>query len=294
MEGDWPRTPDGLTPEALVAVTEHPAFQQAMRASAAGAVSHYADNARMRRYTRDRGSYLISLAALYLHFSPDGLTATRLKSLCVTIGICSQGRVASVLAYMRGRGDLIAVTDSGDKRVRLLIPGEAFLAFQRTRFRVEFNALALLSPAGGAVLAAFDHDDLFHAYLRVSAPLMLANFGTGTDEYTQILNVFAEHDVGLLLLFELLEDREALTCSPFRISVSRVAGRLGVSRIHILKLLSEGTRTGLLEWRRDSREVAFNPRLAAALNYYFALLFMFLGYHVAMAFAAPGGRQAAA
>jgi hypothetical protein len=285
---------EGLSAAALAAVMSHPEFPTAMRASAAGAVAHYNAFTRMRRYSRDRGSYLISLAAIYLHFSEEVLTATRLKSLCARQGIASEGRVAAVLAYMRGRGDLLGLLNPEDRRVRELVPGEAFTAFQRARVRVEIVALADLHPAGDALIAAFDRGDLFERYMRISAPLLLANFATATDEHTLLLNYFADRDVGLLMLYELIGNPSAMRAEPFKIWISAVAARLGVSRVHILALLLDTETAGYLDWRRDSREVVFYPSLIAALNYYYGVLFMFTGYHAALALAAQGARKAAA
>jgi hypothetical protein len=268
-----------ITDDTLSAMIAHPDFPKALRISAAGAVEHYASTPHMRRYTRDRGSYLVALAALYLHFSPDGLTASRLKALCSTNGICSEGRVAAILAYMRGRGHLISTTREDDRRVRLLAPGRQLLEFTRGRIRVEIAALAALSPENAYLLPAYDSSDMFIGYLRESGPLMIAGMGQASDAHTVTLNHFAERDVGLLMLYDLMKNPAALRSEPFKVSVSAVSRQLSVSRIHILKLLDDTAALGLIAWDRGARTVTLSPRLVVAIENLFALLFMLIGYY---------------
>jgi hypothetical protein len=89
-----------------------------------------------------------------------------------------------------------------------------------------------------------------------------------------IPNVFAEHYVGMLMLYALLENDGALESQPFKISVSAIATRLAVSRVHILKLLADTDSHGLLVWQRDTREVPLQPRLVSAAVTYFCIVFL--------------------
>lgn len=74
----------------------------------------------------------------------------------------------------------------------------------------------------------------------------------------------------------------------FRISVSGLARRLGVSRIHIPTLLQDADRAGYLRWNARTRELAFTPPLVAALESYYGRLFLFIGFF-ATQFVAMGG-----
>jgi hypothetical protein len=184
---------------------------------------------------------------------------------------------------MRGRGDLLSIANDQDRRVRTLVPGKAFLAFQRDRVLVEIRALARITPAFGQLLAARDPDEISEAFMREASALMLVALGGVFNEPTAIINIFADHDCGLLLLYDLIEDPGALMSRPFKISVSRLSRRFGVSRVHILELLADPAARGLLDWRPDTRELTFSPTLAHAVRYCFGGVFITLAHHVARA-----------
>jgi len=49
--------------------------------------------------------------------------------------------------------------------------------------------------------------------------------------------------------------------------------------VHILKILADMEAVGLLSWNRETREVELRPRLVAAVNRMFSLLFLLFGYY---------------
>jgi hypothetical protein len=281
----------GLSEAARLAIAAHPGFPQAARRMASDIVEHYVRHPQMRRYTRDRGSHLISAGATFLHLSPEGLTASTLHGLCQRNQIASPGRVNAVLAYMRGRGDLVGVIDRDDRRVRRLAPGAAFMAFQRSRILVELRALSHLTSAFDPIFASHDPDDVADTYMRRVAPLVLAILGGALGADMSTLNIIAERDAGLVMLFELLGSPLALKTEPLTISIAQLARRLSVSRPHILKLLADTAADGLLSWRPEAREVTLSRPVAEALIHYFSAVLIVAGYNIADLYAGASGRQ---
>ena len=104
-----PLTREGgaLSPAAVAALCEHPQFAAAMRALLADNVRLYRGNRVLNYVGYDRGRLIVGFLALYLHvgrrdFDPgSGLTAQRLKALCVEQDVCSPGRARAMLSLLQ-------------------------------------------------------------------------------------------------------------------------------------------------------------------------------------------------
>jgi hypothetical protein len=98
---------------AIAATVAHPHFPEASRIVATGLVALYQGERVVNRVMPDRIRYIISVFAMHLHFAGrpndanSGLTAGRLRKLCVERQICSAGRAEAMLAIMRGYGHLV-------------------------------------------------------------------------------------------------------------------------------------------------------------------------------------------
>jgi len=111
-----------LFTQAAAALCEHPNFAQAMRAVLAENVRLYGGNRILNYVGFDRGRLVVAMLAFYLHASrrsddpASGLTAQRLKSLCVEQDVCSPGRARTMLSLLRLFGYVTAAPSRSRRR----------------------------------------------------------------------------------------------------------------------------------------------------------------------------------
>ena len=132
--------------EALAALRSHARFAEAVATAAARLVQAYEAHRVMNRVFNDRGSVVVGLLALYLHFcgGPPGLTLSRMQALCSETAVCSRGRSAAMIALMRFARYLTPATAVVDRRIR---PGSHRAAHCST-------PSTMGSPAGGTGTAS--------------------------------------------------------------------------------------------------------------------------------------------
>jgi hypothetical protein len=269
--------------EALVELQAHPGFVAAMRAAAAGFVELYQGNRVLNSVLNDRGRAIFGLVTLYLHFAPPrdgrsaGFTVTEAKDLCVEQGVCSAGRAGATIMLMRLVGYLEPLPGVGDRRKRLYGATERLVALHHARWRRVFAAIAPLCAEGLQGLAALDDPRFTPAYARRLGDDYCA--GVRLLHHAPQLRTFAERNAGMLVLFSLLVSRPAadslLAGAPMQVSVSGLARRFDVSRVHVLKLLRDAEADGLIARAGSSQDIAFTPRLAEAVRDFFATLFLY-------------------
>jgi hypothetical protein len=154
-----------MSADAVARLCAHPRFPEAMRSMVAGSIRLYRGNRVLNHMISDRGRLLIGLFAFYLHASrrPEipgsGLTAHRLKELCVECDICSPGRAGALLSLMQLFGHVQLATDPGDRRLKRLVPTELLIASVRERWQLLFGAMVPVLPEGATALAALDRDE---------------------------------------------------------------------------------------------------------------------------------------
>ena len=142
-------TPPMPTPEAIAAVRREPRFRQAVAAIAVSSIEYYQRRWLADRVLNDRGRFGMVLIIMFLHFSyrPEiansGLTAARLREICVGAGLCSGGRAESMLLMMRAAGFLERAEDS-DRRARRYVPTPKLIEVHRQRQRQVLSALDIL------------------------------------------------------------------------------------------------------------------------------------------------------
>jgi hypothetical protein len=157
-----------LSTAAVAALCEHPQFPAAMRAMMTDNVRLFRGNRILNYVGYDRGRLVIGILALYLHTTRraddpgSGLTAQRLKSLCVEQELCSTGRARAMLSLLRLFG-YVAPAEGSDGRYKFLAPTELLITFLRDRWNAMFDAVALIAPEGAAARAALAHDDFLAA-----------------------------------------------------------------------------------------------------------------------------------
>jgi hypothetical protein len=287
-----------LAPATVAALCAHPRFAQAMRALLVANVQLYRGNRILNYVGYDRGRLIIAVLALYLHVARraddpgSGLTAQRLKALCVEQDVCSAGRARAMLSLLQLFGYLERAP-AADGRYKQLAPTPLLLAFMRERWSAMLGATALVLPEVGAAREALARDD----FLGCLALHVVDEFRTGirTLAVTPTLAPFAEHNAGIMILSSLaLAGGETDTMppsAPVRLSISELARRFSVSRAHVLRLLRQATAHGLITRRTTNGEytITFTPALGDALRQSVALLFLFFAHCARVALEETGG-----
>lgn len=278
-------TADGsASGDPVAALSAHPGFPGAMRASAAGIVAMYQGSRLLNWLMDDRGRLVFGYFAAYLDFTCDpsdpssGLTPTRMKALCAECEVCSPGRVVVMLSLMRAAGYLTPEPSAEDRRRRRLRATGRLIALLRARWRVHFDAIAPLLPDGEAMLEAVDDPAFARALILAMGDRFRQGFRLLRD--APGLDLFGERNAGILILASLLATGEADdTMPPSRavpISISALARRFAVSRPHVLRLLRDAAARGLIERSgRDGDRVIIRPPLAAGAQNFFAALCLF-------------------
>ena len=234
-------------------------------------------------------------ALLYLDAAsrPDdprsGLTAARVKELCVETGLCSAGRATAMLALMRVAGYVAPAPSAADRRIRRLVPTEKLVAVQRARLRRQFEAMAIVLPQARDALPLFGREDFERALARALGLQFVSGF--------RILSVapelapFAERSAGMIALFSLLlateTDGSFVVDKPVAISIAALSRRLRVSRTQVLRLLRAAEEGALLVRTGTTYEsIVLAPKLKQNLLDMIAAMFLFLAGGAAEAMAA--------
>lgn len=251
----------------------HPKFEAALYKFAADGVRHFLKHHTMRRYSKDMASFYAGSFAVFLYFTERGLTATSFTETCARTGVCSPGRAASILAYMRARSDVTTEKGSEGKRMRRLVPSPTLISFFAERTADQMGTLAMMSPEAEAALPRLADEAFRTTLLRGSGEMMLADLGVyNQSSESNVLEFFGRRNAGFNILFSIFSPHpdQPLAGTPFKVSVSGLAANLGVSRPHVLKMFRDGDAAKLITWDEEGRVVTFGEELANALRALFA------------------------
>ncbi|MBS0248807.1 MAG: hypothetical protein JSR61_19485 [Proteobacteria bacterium] len=271
--------------EAAAALSKHPRFGEAMRATASGLATMYHGRHLLNWLIDDRGRMLLGYLAIYLHATRDprdpssGLTPTRIKALCTEFAVCSPGRAGAMLSLMRFSGYLMPDLEIADRRQRRLVATDKLYALLRSRLKLHYTAMAPLFADGPAMLAALDDKIVDGALVEAMVKRYRAGFRLVAA--APELGLFGERNGGMLILSSLIAaGEEGDTVPPSRpvpISIAALARRFAVSRPHVLKLIREAEEQGFLERPGpDPRVVILKPALIEATRRFFATSYLFL------------------
>jgi hypothetical protein len=278
------RAPSFETPQfgapMILAFLRHQEFNKALRHGAVRKAKLYGDLKPLHRFASDRGSSLLGIFALSLHFSEQGLSVGGLQAMRAESSFCSAGRAAAFIATMRKRADFMPADNKPRTRVSKLVISERFISFERERLRADIESLEMLSPLGEFGLAQLDKPAFFAGYMRVAA----RGLGRQANEHVREVEFFQERNTGLLALYDIIADSEdALESKPVAVSISQLSKRFDVSRTHILRLLRDADAEGLVVWQADERLVTLTPKLVRALHGYVAFILAGSAYCIWMA-----------
>lgn len=163
---------ESLPDSAISALQSHPHFQQAVRVAISGLIEMYGRNRLLNRVMNDRGRLVGGMIALYLHVcaAPGskgaGLTAARFQAFCQDLKVCSPGRAWALLALLRLEGYLVPGPGVPDRRQRRLVPTKRLIEFQQQQLKCQFEAMALLMPAGRLALEVHGRPEFMAALMR--------------------------------------------------------------------------------------------------------------------------------
>jgi hypothetical protein len=279
--GPMPAIP---TAEAIEALRAEPRFRQAAAAAAANSVEYYQGRWLAHRVLNDRARFVMASVMLYLHFNRrddvanSGLTATRLREICVGVGLCSGGRVEAMLLMMRAAGFLERAEDAGDLRVRRYVPTAKLLDLNRDRQRRVLEAIDVLR--GGTAYARICGESELELYRR-----FVVAMGTGflsgfrVVQPAPVLIRIIDRDVGLpLMMCVFLTSPEYSELCPEalrNVSVAALARRFKVSRVHVRSVLRAAESARLLLRNEETAQVRVLPPLVTAIENFFANAFLF-------------------
>jgi hypothetical protein len=253
--------------EARAALRSHARFGEAVWTATTRLVETYQAHRVMNRVFNDRGSAVVGLLALYLHFcgGPPGLTLSRMQALCAETAVCSRGRAAAMIALMRFARYLTPAATAADRRIRSLVPTERLIAAHRARWEAQLEALALVAPEGKEALARLDQKEFRAAFLRHQFAAFRAGFRVA--HHVPALARYFESSSALMMLCSLLppggKNLAPVVCS---VSISDLSRRFFVSRAHVRNLLRLAENDGFIERRADGPErITVLPRLVQVL-----------------------------
>jgi len=247
--------------EAIDQVRAHPRFPDAVRHLSTGFIAQFKGNRIVNALFNDRGRLLINWLALYLHWSRSvddpnsGLTAGRLKALCIEHRCCSGGRAEAMLALMRMFGYVVPAQEPADRRLRLLFAADKLVDAQIERWRSYFGGMAMVLEDGQAALDALDRAPFRPVFTR---ELIDHDFIDLVVDFVPEIRLFCERTGGWLIMFTLCisgsPDDSVPPRGPVNVSISELARRFGVSRPHVRKLLNDAVAGGFLARAGDNGE----------------------------------------
>jgi hypothetical protein len=280
-------TPPIPTPEAIAAMLRLPRFRQAAAAIAADSIEYYQGRWLANRVLNDRARFLMAMFMLFLHYNrradvaSSGLTAARLREICVGVGLCSAGRVEAMLLMMRASGYLERAEDSDDGRVRRYVPTAKLLDLHRERHRRVFSAIDMLTgdTAYASRICGGNDDAPYRRFILTMGYGYLG--GYRIVHAVPVLQNIIDRDVGLpLMLCVFLSSPGYAEFAPEKFRTTSVAGlarRFNVSRVHVRSVLRDAAAAGLVQRNDDTAQVTALPALGDAVEGFFASAFVFAG-----------------
>ncbi len=266
--------------ESMAAYRSEPGFDDCARQVAESFVALYRDNRLLNLVVNDQGRMVIGWFVISLHSEGgEGLTVSRIAALCEMHGICSAGRAAAIIGLMRATGYLVPAPAAGDRRQRRLVPTERLLTFQWSRWRAILEALRPMRPHAAEALAAIGDP----AFDRAFVGDLFDHFSWGFRFYrtTPELAELNRRKAAVLVLFSLFLARQTGSDgrSYARLSVSELARRFQVSRVHVIKVLREAQDKDLI--RRGATEgdpVLITARLIDVMGRFLACCMLLLDH----------------
>lgn len=288
----WERDVGEPGTDLIASVRTHPRFGDAMRNSVEKALAHIAVDPQLHSTFRDLGHVMLASLALFMD-ATGGLTHRRLRDLSANSGALSSGRAAALLLRLKLIGYVTGAADHRNGSVRIYVPTDRMKNAYRRRLMIDLESIAMLAPEAGPVLAAFDNE-AFRTYMAEMGRLMLA-LGPRHHRDLEAFDAITNRNSGMLFLYMLVSEAWKGGAFPqpglVHINASVMARTLGVSRMHILRLLREAEAGGFIE-RRGADAAMVTPLLCDRLSLWMALFFTTNGAILWRAMKAQGKKPA--
>jgi hypothetical protein len=235
--------------EILATIRARPGFRALLLPWAANWRVREDDSAMLARALHDLGRYMAGMFALQLHFTPGGLTLTRLAEALTLSGLAGAGRARTSLIYMRLIGYIEPAPDR-DGRTRRFRPTDRMLAAFKTRLLRDASAFWPVDPAILAVAPRLSKDEVLGAYMVALGELTALALSDYRPEGAS-LDVISHRFGGFAVLAELLlteDDGQPLPLShPRAYSLSALARACHISRAQARSVFTAAENAGFIE-----------------------------------------------
>jgi hypothetical protein len=262
-------SPGALTEDRVGQVLYHPRFSQTVRALAHEMLALAASDRAMDGLFKDAGRYGAATWAIYADLS-GGLTLPRLKDICAQSGLLSPGRARALLVYMVYLGYIEALPVPRRGLAATYQLTEQFRASWRAHLKSTLRAVQVLEPAVGALMARFDEPAVAETFVRSNTASLMAVLGE-TPPNAAFRVVFMNRHAGTQLVHTLIlaaPEGDFLGSDIVDFTPAAAARRLGVSRIHLRRMLDHAVQEGLLTLGSDGRVRIEEPGRSQIAQYY--------------------------
>lgn len=252
-----------------------PEFTEARDRLIAGKLALYEGSHLFNRLILEEGRFLCYLAILALHAGQDTaqsstwLTLGRLQREVTDLGVASRNRVEAQVSYLRKYGFLSQQSHASDRRVRLLVPSNAFLARDAKVLGLLLDGLSSLglSPMEGRKGAP---DPALHRGMRRATLAHLPDISRLIRRHLP-LAPFLAHDCGYMVMLLLLRGARGNDGSAVTTGYQRLAMQTGVSRTHVRRIVEAARDAGLVETdARGGHDIKLTPLMWHAADRWFA------------------------
>lgn len=225
----------------------HTRFPAAARALAVSSVETAQGDPVMRDICKDAGRYVAGLGMIWLDLT-GGLTSPRLKQMCARSRVLSTGRARNFLQYMHQVGYLEMVRPARAATPAVFTPSSRFRAAWLQHLRGPVAAAAMIAPEAGPLIERLDDPAVCATFLRLQgAALFESTVEVGLDG--PVIDAFYYPLAGVQVLSMLIaggDDHSFPSRTPVPLAVNPIARQLGVSRMHLKRLLRHAEATQLL------------------------------------------------
>jgi hypothetical protein len=263
-------SPGDLTEDRLGQVLYHPRFSQTVRTLAQEMLDLAATDRALDGLFKDAGRYGAATWAIHADLS-GGLTLPRLKEICIQSGLLSPGRARALLLYMVYLGYIEALPVPRRGQAATYQLTEQFRASWRAHLKSALRAIQVLEPAISVLMARFDEPRVADAFVRSNTDSLMAALDQ-TPPSSAFRVVFMDRHAGTQLVHTLIlaaPEGEFLADDIVGFTPATAARRLGVSRVHLRRMMDHAVQEGLLTLRSDGR-VRVEERGRSQIAQYYA------------------------
>lgn len=221
-----------------------------------------------------RVTMLAVIVCLHARYTEDDRdtwpTLKRLKETVASFGFASSRFVDNFVARLVQTKFLELHRHPADQRIRLLVPTELLLAWDREWMAAHFGPLALLFPEPGYPLALDRSPDFQKAHGSASVPILEGAVQVAWRNLDVVF--FLTATSALSVLFKLCQlGGEAQDSSIREADLATLTSQLGVSRSHIRNMLLAAEQRGFTARHGDKNQyILLTPLWIAAFDRFIA------------------------